>query len=208
MQYWQNNLNADPRNPSENVLENSLRRIGREDIIYKAIFNINQIEEQIKPEVKETLYADINRQDHRSNVHTYQPFEQPTEDNEEMEQEPEIVQLEEPVPIRYEDNENRYQHSPQLVELTEGFTIEQHPRQPSTGDLLEESHPHYEEFSTSQPHVQQHYQNYGDRIEEDLLGRRSESPTGFVLEENVAPEQASHQQPKSRQGKRNRRRKK
>lgn len=208
LQYWQNNLNANPRNPSENVLENALRRINREDIVYKAILNIDPVDDQIKrPELQKPLYADLNRDDYYRAT-TYEPFS-----TEEMEQEePELEQLEEPVPVRYEDrfdnisDTNRFaEQTPQLVELTEGYTIEQQHRQ-SIGDLLDQESHLVEEFG---PLGQQQPQYANRRIEDDLLGDRSQSPTDFVLEEPIEPQQfADQQQSKSRQGKRNRRRKK
>lgn len=193
LQYWQNNLNADPKNPSENVLVNALRRIDREDIIYKAIFNIQQVEEPIrKPELQKPLYADINRETKQAT--TYQPFQM---DDLEMDQEEqEVEQLEESVPIQYESDENRfdsvrYEQSPQVVELTEGYTLEQQ----RPGDRYEQEN------------------RYASRAEDDLLGDARESSGDFVLEETVVPQHTADQQSEpvqqsKRQGKRNRRRKK
>lgn len=206
LQYWQNNLNADPKNPSENVLVNALRRIDREDIIYKAIFNIQQVEEPVrKPELQKPLYADINRQEKTAT--TYQPFQM--DDDLEMDQEEqEVEQLEESVPIQYESDENRfdsvrYEQSPQVVELTEGYTLEQ--QRQSTGDLLGDSELHRYEPEN----------RYASRAEDDLLGDARESSGDFVLEETVVPQQTADQQSEQvqqskRQGKRNnnRRRKK
>lgn len=203
LQYWQNNLNADPRNPSENVLENALRRIDREDVIYSAIFNIKQVEEPVrKPELQKPLYADINRDVKKAT--TYQPFEM----DEEMEQEEqEVEQLEESVPIRYDSDEGRfdsvrYEQSPQVVELTEGYTLEHQQPRRSTDDLLGDPESRYEQEN-----------RYGSRVEDDLLGDVRESSGDFVLEETVVPQQSADQQSEpgqqsKRQGKRNRRRKK
>ena len=195
LQYWQNNLNADPLKPSENVLENALRRIDRDDIIYKAIFNLNQIEEQIKrPELQRPLNADLNRQQDKKQATTYQPFQ--TDDLMDQE-EAEIEQFEEPVPIRYEDSnrfDNRYEQSLQLVELTEGYTLEQQqPQQQSVDDLLfdqQESH------RDNQPIV------YGRRSEDDPL-----DDDETIISQKHRQQQTADQ-PKQKQGKRNRRRKK
>lgn len=197
LQYWQNNLNADPKNPSENILENALRRIGREDIVYKAILNIDQINEQIyKPELQKPLYADLNRDDYKAS--TYEPFS--TDDVIMDQEDSEFEQLEEPLQIRYEDrfdnvsDMNRFtDEQPNLVELTEGFTLEQQQRQ-SVGSLLNQE-TSVEQFGPS-IHQQPQYAH-----SDDLLDDRNQSPVDFVQE------QSTEQQSKSKQGKRNRRKK-
>jgi len=89
-----------------------LRRIGREDIIYKAILNIEQIEELIsKPEIQKPLFADLNRQVEREAT-TYQPFAQ-EEIDEEVEQLDDTQPLESQAieNIEFQSNEpQRFEH--------------------------------------------------------------------------------------------------
>ncbi|KAK4336656.1 hypothetical protein RND71_044217 [Anisodus tanguticus] len=154
LKYWQNNLNPDPKKFSESVLENALRRIGREDIIFKSILNINLKEEPIKKqEVTQSLHADLNLR----NVETekiYQPVLPEELEAELMEQEEQdFVEVNQFIPTIQEATQNIERP---IVELTEDFVIEQQTNQLYAEESQVQSmfvqdqqlENQYEEFST------------------------------------------------------------